>query len=83
MSKTMLTKTANAFERIIGSSSFRNPYQTHNESPVTKTMIIHKERSLTSFSFQTLMSCGNIATEVIPPATKPKMLSFILKNLEI
>jgi hypothetical protein len=82
MRRQILTKTAKALDKIMGSSSFRKPYQTQSESPVIKVMIINNERSLTSFSLITLRSCGSIATEVIAPATRPKIFSFIAINLK-
>ena len=77
MSNVTFTKTANALDKIIGSSSRIKPYQTHSESPVIKTRIITKERSSTFLSRITFINCGIIATDVSAPATIPNTFSSI------
>ena len=80
--RARFTKTAKALERMMGSSSFKTPYHTQSESPTMSTIIIINERSSTFFSFSTLRSCGSIATEVMPPATRPKIFSFMFLEYE-
>lgn len=75
--RQIFTSTAKALDKIMGNSSLIMPYQTHRDNPRTKKRIMRTDKSSTSLFFKTLMSCGNIATEVIPPATRPKIFSSI------
>lgn len=74
----ILTKTEKAFDKMIGNSSCKTPYQTQSDNPVIKTKRVITEISSAFFSFKTLISCGIIATEVIPPAINPSTSTFML-----
>lgn len=78
--RVILRSTENEFERIMGNSSCKKPYQTHKERPEISTNNITHEMSSAFFSFKTFINCGSIAAEVKIPATIPKTFSFIAFN---
>lgn len=77
INKIILTRTAKALDRMIGSSSLIKPYHTQSERPVMSTRIIVHERSSAFFSFKTFINCGIIDTEVKTPAIIPSRFSSI------
>lgn len=73
-----LMATAKELEIMMGISSFRTPYQTHNPKPKINIVSIIQERFSAFFSFSTLMSCGNMEIDVKTPAMIPNIVSFII-----
>lgn len=71
-----LSNAAKVLERMIGNSSFLNPYQTQSESPEIKIISIKAERSSVFFVLKTLITCGRDAILVSTPAMSPKIFSF-------
>ena len=69
----ILSKSDKALVIIIGRSSRKTPYTTHNEMPISRQTNMPKLRSSTLFSLMIFISCGNNDSEVNMPATTPKM----------
>lgn len=74
-----LTMTEKPFEMIIGNSFFIKPNTTQSDTPVNSTPIIPPDRFSTSFSFNTLINCGSIDTEVNIPAIVPITVSKLYR----
>jgi len=79
-SKITLSKTANAFEIMIGNSSFFKPYQTQRLSPEIKITSINAERSSVFLVLKTFITCGTDAMLVSAPAIKPSVFSSITET---
>ena len=55
----------------MGSEPMRNPYTSHNTSPVLNSANIHSEMSRVERVRQALTTCGTNAAVVSMPATRP------------